>query len=86
MKINNHNVSGINPYQKSLDKMAKPEAAAQKKDKVEISSAAKDLQANSIVQARQEKVEALKKQVENGTYKVDPNTVANSIVDFFRKQ
>lgn len=86
MKINNNNISGINPYQRNLDKVVKPENTVQKTDKIEISNAAKEMQTNSIVQARQEKVEALKKQVENGTYKIDPQAVANSIVDFYKKQ
>lgn len=79
---------GVNPYKKQMNNMNNAEKeAAVKKDNVEISSAAKELQqSSSITAARQEKVEALKEQVQNGTYKIDVNEVATGIVDFYFKK
>ncbi|MBD8071393.1 flagellar biosynthesis anti-sigma factor FlgM [Bacillus sp. PS06] len=83
MKINQTNLTGINPYKKQINKLASTEKTV-KTDKVEISSAAKQLQETSAVTvARQEKVEALKQQVQNGTYKVDADKVAKSILNYY---
>lgn len=85
MKINHLNSASINPYQRSAEKQQLPQAA-QKQDKVEISSKAKELQQlNSIDAARQEKVAALKKQVESGTYQPDPKAVAESLFNHYKK-
>lgn len=86
MKINNFGTSGINPYKKQLGKVdqANKAEAVKGTDKVEISSAAKELQqVNSS--ARTDKVEALKKQVQSGNYEVDAQEVAKSIMNFYSK-
>lgn len=88
MKIHNFGVTGMNPYKKQ---MATTNAQTQKaqlgSDKIEISNTAKELQQNSSVIAdRQKKIEAIQKQIETGTYKVDPEKVAKSMVDFFSKK
>jgi negative regulator of flagellin synthesis FlgM len=86
MKINNIGLNGINPYKKQMNKMAAVESKATKADKVEISSEAKQLQETSpVTVARQEKVEALAKQVQSGNYKIDANAVARSVYDFYTK-
>lgn len=78
---------GVNPYKRSLEKSA---AAAQKsqtkEDKVEISSKAIDLQhSNEVTKARQEKVQAIKAQVESGTYTIDPNAIAKGLLNYYKK-
>ncbi|GAA0318834.1 hypothetical protein GCM10008967_06760 [Bacillus carboniphilus] len=88
MKIHNFGVTGMNPYKKQ---MAKTNAQMQKaqlgSDKIEISNTAKELQQNSsVIVDRQKKLEAIQKQIETGTYKVDPEKVAKSMVDFFSKK
>lgn len=89
MKIsNNIGPSGINPYKRQMNKL---DAAAnthnKKADKVEISSTAKEMQQLSQVSVqRQEKVEELKLQVENGTYKLDAKETAKSILNFYHKK
>lgn len=85
MKINNLGPTGINPYKKAINKLDKVNnTTTAKADKVEISSAAKEMQQISqISTARQEKVEQLKLQVQNGTYKVKPQEIATSIMDFY---
>ena len=87
MKINNIGSMGVNPYKKSIDKnIATPSKAQSREDKVEISSKAIDLQqSNDLVKARQEKVQAIKTQVENGTYTIDPQAIAKGLVEFYKK-
>lgn len=87
MKINNFGPSGVNPYKRQLNKLenaGKPAKGAS--DKVEISSTAKEMQQTSqIAENRRAKVEELKIQVENGTYKINPKEVAKSVADFYKK-
>jgi len=87
MKINNYGTQGINPYKK-VNKVEQSNKAEGTKgaDKVEISAAAKELQQVSQVSAaRTEKIDALKKQVQSGTYEVNPQEVAKSILNFYSK-
>ena len=86
MKINNVGVTGINPYLKTNKAASVKETKASASDKVEISSAAKEMQQISpIPAARQAKVDELKIQVENGTYQLNAKETAKGLVDFFRK-
>lgn len=86
MKINNINNSGINPYkrqQNKVDQAAK--TGLQKADKLEISSAAKEMQGTSkLVKERQAKVEELKINVQNGNYKPEPQNIAKGLINFYR--
>jgi negative regulator of flagellin synthesis FlgM len=86
MKINNINNSGINPYKRQLNKIDQAaKTNLHKADKIEISSAAKEMQETSkLVKDRQAKVEELKIQVENGNYKVDPQKIAKGVINFYR--
>jgi negative regulator of flagellin synthesis FlgM len=88
MKINNIGPSGINPYKRQMNKLDETaNTQAKKADKVEISSTAKEMQQLSQVSVqRQQKVEELKIQVENGTYKLDPKETAKSIINFYQKK
>jgi negative regulator of flagellin synthesis FlgM len=84
MKINNVGSMGVNPYRRSFDKEMQVKKPATKQDKLEISAAAKELQQVSQWTAeRQEKVRKLKEQVQNGTYKIDPEAIAKSIYKFY---
>ena len=87
MKINNFRPSGVNPYQNQQNKMDHLEKSKQKKtDVVEISPEAKEMQSiSSIEKERQTKVEELKAQVGNGTYNLQPNQIAKSMIDYYRK-
>ncbi|MCM3124135.1 MULTISPECIES: flagellar biosynthesis anti-sigma factor FlgM [unclassified Mesobacillus] len=89
MKINNNfGPSGINPYKRQMNKLDAAATAQNKKaDKVEISTTAKEMQQLSQVSVeRKQKVEELKIQVENGTYKVDSKETAKSIINFYRNK
>lgn len=86
MKINRPGLFGVNPYQKQMEKMDHVKQANKKQDKVEISSAAKEMQqANQLSAERQEKIDALKQQIQNGTYEVDVKATAKGIMDFYFK-
>lgn len=85
MKINQTNLSAINPYKKQMNKMTSLEKKSQR-DVVEISNEAKQLQEKSpITQEREAKVEALKQQVQSGNYIVDAKKVATSILNYYNK-
>ncbi|NEY72264.1 flagellar biosynthesis anti-sigma factor FlgM [Bacillus mesophilus] len=86
MKINNINSLNVNPYKKNLNKVQGAEKSATRADKVEISSAAKEMQVTSKVAAeRLDKIQALKQQVEAGSYQVDAESVAKSVIQYFSK-
>lgn len=87
MRINNLGPSGLNPYKRQQDKLDHISGDVKKKaDKVEISSTAKEMQSGTQLQLeRQAKVDQLKIDVETGNYKVDPQKVAKSIIDFYSK-
>ena len=87
MKINPLGSQGVNPYKRQMNKLDQANKTTSKAaDKVEISSAAKELQQESqITNERDAKINELKIQVENGTYKVDPKAVAKSIINFYKK-
>jgi negative regulator of flagellin synthesis FlgM len=86
MKINHINSHNVNPYKKNLNKLQSTEKSASRADKVEISSAAKEMQVTSKVTAeRLDKVQALKQEVEAGTYQVDAKAVAKSVIQYFSK-
>lgn len=86
MKINNYGVNPINPYKnQQLKAEATKKTAASFEDHLEISSQAKDLQGiKNYSTERADKVQALKQQVEAGTYKVDPNKLATDLLKYYR--
>ena len=87
MKINNFRPSGVNPYSNQQNKMDQLGKLKHKKtDVVEISREAKEMQSiSSIEKERQTKVEELKAQVQDGTYNLQPNQIAKSMIDYYRK-
>ena len=88
MKINPFGSQGVNPYKQQMNKAGQDygKTVPKKADRVEISSTAKEMQQLSQLPAeRQAKVEELKNQIENSIYQINPQKVANSIVDFFVK-
>jgi negative regulator of flagellin synthesis FlgM len=55
--------------------------------KIEISPQAKDNQnANQIIAKRDERIKQLKKQIDEGTYKVQPMKVAEKMLSYFNKK
>lgn len=83
MKINNIGRVNMNPYNKQIEKMGQVQSAS-KRDKLEISSEALELQkGNPLELERQQKVEQLKAKVESGEYEINPREVAKKIYDFW---
>jgi negative regulator of flagellin synthesis FlgM len=87
MKINNFGTHRVNPYNRQMNKLDELKKAEKPVDKVEISSTAKAMQqVTEVEQQRAKKVEDLKIQVQNGTYKPNPQEIAKSIADFYSKK
>lgn len=88
MKINNIGPSGFNPYKKNtnmLDEAKKSSVSG--KDKIEISTTAKELQQTSpLIAQREARVEEIKVSIENGTYTLNAKETAKSILNFYKKQ
>lgn len=83
MKINNIGRVNVNPYNKQMDKMDKTQNV-KKRDKIEISSEALELQkGNSFEIDRLEKVEQLKQKVQSGEYEIKPREIAKKMYDFW---
>ena len=80
MRINeNSPISGVEDLGPGRAKpTSKPEKNAAE-DQVKISSTAKEL-SNAPDAARQQKIEALKRAFESGTYRVEPDKVAGAMV------
>lgn len=84
MRINHIHSMGVNPYRRHIDKSAGDNKLAAKQDHVEISAEAKELQQHSQwLTERQQKVQRLKEQVQNGSYQIDASAVAKSVLDFY---
>ncbi|WP_026694344.1 flagellar biosynthesis anti-sigma factor FlgM [Peribacillus kribbensis] len=87
MKINHISPAGMNPYQRQLNKTDEVKQSSLKADKVEISTAAKDLRQTSQIPAQREaKVQELKEQIKNGTYKLDAAETAKSILKYYQNK
>lgn len=85
MKINSIGIQAVNAYnnqQRVQNTQKKGESFA---DKLEISSAAKEMQVTSSYSAdRAEKVEKLKADIASGEYKVDARKVAQDMLNYYR--
>ncbi|KXH84135.1 flagellar biosynthesis anti-sigma factor FlgM [Sporosarcina sp. HYO08] len=82
MKIQRVNIPAVNPYQTQQVKQqqANSQAKAQT-DQLEISKEAKQLsEQQSTTEARKERVQSIKAQIEAGTYKVDTKQLASNLV------
>lgn len=88
MKISNYRPTGINPYQRELNKTenAVKSGSSKTADKIEISKEALRLQKQQVDPARQEKIQDLKRQIEDGTYTIDYTEVARKMIQSFKKQ
>ncbi|HEY4554463.1 MAG TPA: flagellar biosynthesis anti-sigma factor FlgM [Bacillaceae bacterium] len=85
MKVNPFKPTDMNPYNRNVNKTGQQPKAA-RADKVEISSAAKEMQQISHVEKeRRARVDELKQQVQSGQYKMDPKEIAKSIAKFYTR-
>ncbi|WP_214480748.1 flagellar biosynthesis anti-sigma factor FlgM [Bacillus sp. SM2101] len=87
MKINQFKPNGLYAYKQQTNQYKNNIDKHTKSDRIEISSAAKELQETSQVEIdRQQKVETLKQQVQNGTYTINREQVAKGLYQFYTKQ
>jgi negative regulator of flagellin synthesis FlgM len=89
MKINNVGVNKVinlyNVNKKNVDKTT----AVEKKDTVEISNLGKSLSTLSLdgnFENSAQKIEALRKEVSQGTYKADSRLVAQKMLDIIKEK
>lgn len=86
MKINPIN-QVQNIYRKQIDKQERLSSTTAKRDQIEISNVAKELQqSNKVDEARLEKINHIKEQIETGNYKVDPKAVARKFYEYWTNQ
>ncbi|WP_245719447.1 flagellar biosynthesis anti-sigma factor FlgM [Pelagirhabdus alkalitolerans] len=74
----------INPYQKQMNQQFKAKTdKGPKADQLQISDQAKEMQETQGVHpARSEHVEAIKEQVDTGNYTINPEQVAEKMLNF----
>ncbi|MEB1806674.1 MAG: flagellar biosynthesis anti-sigma factor FlgM [Bacillaceae bacterium] len=86
MKINPYQAIQNTTYRKQVEKQTATNETKMKKDEIQISKAAMELQQSTKIDAaRQEKVNELKEQIQSGNYKVDAQAVANKFYDFWNQ-
>jgi negative regulator of flagellin synthesis FlgM len=87
MRINHYNSIQNNPYKNQVQNMKQEKVqSGYKKDELQISEEAKKLLSSSKFETdRAEKISEIKSQVDNGTYKVNINETAKSIINFWQK-
>lgn len=87
MKITSFGVNSVNPYSKQQKSLKAAESkSAVSTDKIEISSAAKEMSASSTYNSeRAQKIQKLKEDIQAGTYQVDARKVAEDMLNYYRK-
>lgn len=85
MKGNTSDEDKVQLYQYNIEKIEQNKR--EQEGKIEISPQAKDHQiANQIIAKRDERIQQLKKQIDEGTYKVQPMKVAEKMLGYFNKK
>ncbi|PYF07610.1 flagellar biosynthesis anti-sigma factor FlgM [Ureibacillus chungkukjangi] len=87
MKITSFGVNSVNPYNKQQKNLKAAESkSVAATDKIEISSAAKEMSASSTYSTeRAQKIQQLKEQIHSGNYQVDSRKVAEDMLNYYRK-
>lgn len=87
MKITSFGVNSINPYNKQQKSLKAAESKGSfSADKIEISSAAKEMSASSTYNSeRAQKIQNIKEQIQSGTYQVNAQKVAEDMLNYYRK-
>jgi negative regulator of flagellin synthesis FlgM len=86
MKIDGVKNNMVNTYKKNATK-TEAKVATVKKDTIELSTAGKSLSALSLDSKgvnSKEKIDAIKNQVDKGTYKVDSKLIAKRMIDVMK--
>ncbi|WP_018922005.1 flagellar biosynthesis anti-sigma factor FlgM [Salsuginibacillus kocurii] len=73
-----------NPYRQQIDKQQAQNQQPGKKDQLEISETAKEMQQGEKTgDVRQDKINELKQKIDAGEYNVDPRQTAQNMYDFW---
>lgn len=87
MKVNNWGLSGVNPYQRELNKSeVLKNKNGKKMDQVEISQEALNMQKTQADPVNQAKISELKEQIKNGDYKIDHQEIAVRMYNYYVKK
>ncbi|WP_107842087.1 flagellar biosynthesis anti-sigma factor FlgM [Metasolibacillus meyeri] len=85
MKINPINLKAINSYKPQLRPVKQTDQATSFADKIEISSAAKEMQVTADYNTeRAVRVQQLKADIQSGEYKVNARQVAEDMLKYYR--
>ena len=85
MKGNTSDEDNVHLYQNNVEKIEQNKR--EQEGKIEISPQAKENQiANQIIAKRDDRIQQLKKQIDEGTYKVQPMKVAEKMLSYFNKK
>ena len=85
MKIQGYGMQGLNPYSNTKRTAPAKETSESFKDKLEISSAAKDMTvASQYSTERAEKVQKLKADIQSGNYQVNAKQVAEDMLKYYK--
>ncbi|RLQ05863.1 flagellar biosynthesis anti-sigma factor FlgM [Geobacillus sp. FSL K6-0789] len=85
MRIDNRFLIGVHPYRQYSGIPQGKTGQPGRRDRVEISEAAKELQQRSTWAAeREEKVRRLKEQIDNRTYEIDARAIAEKLYKFYK--
>ena len=85
MKINPIGLQAINNYNKQARPVKTEETQKTFADQIEISTKAKEMQANSTyANERAERVKKIKEDIDSGNYKVDAKQVAEDMLKFYK--
>lgn len=87
MKIQRPNQTYLNLYNKQMEKQLQKQENANKKDQIQISKAAKQLQHDiKINENRRESVEAIKNKIDAGHYELDIEKTAEKMIQFWSRR
>ncbi|AGT33473.1 hypothetical protein M493_16295 [Geobacillus genomosp. 3] len=85
MRIDHWFSLGVHPYRQSSGIAPGKTGQTGRRDRVEISEAAKELQQRPTWAAeREEKVRRLKAQLDSGTYEIDARAIAEKLYQFYK--
>lgn len=86
MKINPFGFNRLTGYNKQVSQSKSTDKSIRPEDTVEISNSAKNQHlVSSFASERQDKVQQLKKQIEQGAYQVDYSAIAKSMLEYYKK-
>lgn len=85
LKITSFGVNSVNPYNNQQRNIKSSVGKTSFSDKIEISTAAKEMQVSSNYSTeRAERVQNLKEKIQSGEYKVDARKVAEDMLKYYR--